>query len=287
MRTRHDFPIAWRLAAAFTSILLVMLALGAFVSVAYQRSERAQQEFTARYLPLSDAAGRLERDMLYAGIGVRAYLLSPGAESREAALKSVEAARESLMRLAELARRSGEAAEYDALAPPVEGYIGVASGLLNGVEGEDAAAIEKQIGASRERALAGVRSFDARQDRKVAAAVDAMERARRQVAQALGIAFVAVVAILLFVGFYTFRAIQRPTAELVGIAHAMRSGDWKPALEWSPLAVAARGERPNPRSELARIAHAFGSAALALDRRETRLRADARVAAATASSLRL
>ncbi|HET9580841.1 MAG TPA: GAF domain-containing sensor histidine kinase [Usitatibacter sp.] len=286
MRTRHDFPVAWRLGAAFALVCLVMAVLGAFVFVTQERSARAEQEFTTWQIPLSDAATRLESAILYVGIGVRTYMLNPGEQTRTAAMASVQAAREALRRLGQLARASGEAREIEALAPPVEGYLDFSAGLLDGVEGEDAAAVERQLSSARERALAGVRQFDAAQDRKLQEGVEALERERTGVARALALAFALVLGILLFVGFYTFRAIQRPTAELVRIARAMQAGDWKPALEWSPEVVAARGDRPNPRSELARIAHAFGSAAVALDRREARLRGDARVAAATASSLR-
>ena len=284
MRTRHDLPIAWRLGAGFAAVVLVMIAFGAFMIGSYQRSDRIQREFTMQHLPLDDAMDLLEPTVLYVGIGVRAFMLQPDAATRRAADERIANAEAALQRTQAAADSARDREAVARVAPGIAAFLALSRNIVSGAAPADGGT-ETRLATVREAALAPVHELVQAQRSQRAQVIASMERNRNRLAWAGVVAFVLVLAILAFVGFYTLRSIQRPTRELVRIASAMRAGDWKPALEWSPDAVAARGDRPNPRSELARIAHAFGTAAVALDRREARLRADGRVAAATASSL--
>jgi signal transduction histidine kinase len=286
MRTRHDLPIGWRLGVGFAAIFVVMAVLGLLVLFAHGRSERAQREYATRHVPLADAAGALERTLLQASVGLRTYLFSRVPAARDEALERVAQARRALDQLESLASAGELRDELPPMRAPVEGYLGLAASFLQGTDGEDAVATERQLTEARERALGAVRQFDAIEAAHRDSALQAMEQSREDVSRALMVALALVAGILLFVGFQAMRSITRPTRDLVRIATALQEGEWKPALEWSPEAVAARGDKPHPRSELARIARAFGAAAATLDRREARLRADARVASVAASTLR-
>src|SRR5690606_26657304 len=119
------------------------------------------------------------------------------------------------------------------------------------------------------------------QQAKEAKALEAIQTARSQYTQALGIAGLLALLLVITTGAVTARSIQRPARDLVRIAGALQAGDWRPALRWVPDSVATRF----PRDEMRRIAQAFGTAAAALEAREQRLRADRAIAGATASSL--
>src|SRR5690606_8342221 len=88
---------------------------------------------------------------------------------------------------------------------------------------------------------------------------------------------------LVLLGWLITESIRRPARELVEIATALRKGNWTPAL--ALVDPEREGNGNGETSEMARIAHAFGFAAVALEQREQRLAADRHVARATAASL--
>src|SRR5690606_22037146 len=108
---------------------------------------------------------------------------------------------------------------------------------------------------------------------------------RERIELALLLMFVIGLAAAALVTIATIRSIRRPTRDLLHIARSLEHGDWQPAREWAEVESTLYANARDSRNELLQIAHAFGSAGIALEARDKQLRSTASISAATASSL--
>lgn len=280
-----DWTIARRLGVGFAIIAIVLIVLLAAVWRWNEQSARAQAEYTQRVAPFGQATQDLDRRVLGLAIGVRSYLLSPGPEALQRFQANVEAVASGLERVTALTTDAEDAAIARELAPQVRAYVGDASRLVSEV-GMGASQIE-----GRERALTEVRGtveatltrLAQRYDVRTTAAIAEMELARTRSARGMVVAAALSLLMLCIVAFATVRAISQPARDLVGAAAALEQGDPLPALALRDETLARHGGEPQ--SEMPRLALSFASAAKAIDRRESRLRADGAVAVAAGSSL--
>jgi signal transduction histidine kinase/ActR/RegA family two-component response regulator len=281
MKPSFDPSIGERLALGFGLLLLSLAVLVGLVFKWHGGSAEAQRTFTRRIAPLAAGADGLERTLLYVGIGLRAHLLNPDADSLRRYDERVDAARSALRALGNLPKEVDGEASYTALASLTERYLRSANVIVERrADGPIDAATEGKLGRERESALAAVRGFADLQERKVREALSVMEVARENVTGGMMVA--SVLAALFFFAFAYFitQSVRRPVRGLLSAARELENGNWQPVLAWAPAA----GSRP-ARTEMLQLARAFGAAAVALERREQRLRADGRVAAAAAASM--
>jgi signal transduction histidine kinase len=241
----------------------------------------AQEAFTGRIAPLSDAADRLERRLLTLAIGARTYLLDPDAEAMRRSEGEIEAADAALQRLGEIPKEPDGVAAFEQLRPQVEAYLVDISRMLR--RGQAGDGTQAGLAVVRERTLGELQAFSRLQRAKTRATLEAMKEARTRASE--GTALAVALALILFgvLAAFTVRSIRNPARELVEVAEALEQGNWQPALAWAPQR--GRADARPVRDEMLKLAHAFGAAAAALERREQRLRADRHVASATGSSL--
>ncbi len=285
--TRADLSIAHRLSIGFGLFLLLLATVLGVVFTLQARSDAAHETFIQRIEPARETAQDVERSLMLLGLHARGYLLTGTSITFERYRAGLALLRRHIDAMQSGAADPGDREAVRAMAPLLEEYLQQVNGAVEdarqGVRADDT---ETRLSAARDAAIAAVRRFAELQETREAAALSTMSDTRRDVAR--GLLFVSVTSALGFFGlaWATARTIQRPATQLLGIADAMRGGDLKPALEWSPAGTRARAlaSRP-PRSEMTRLALAFGAAADSLERRHQRLRADAMVTAAIGHSL--
>ncbi|MDP3154773.1 MAG: ATP-binding protein [Archangium sp.] len=272
MKPARDASIAQRLALGFTLIFVVMAGLGAAIARWTLHSTHGQEQLMTRVAPLGDAVGQLEARLLEVAIGVRAHLFNPTPERQRQHTLNVEEARQALLRLNSLPMDADVEAQVMTLRPQASSYLEDANRLVH--DADPSAVVEKEsaLVASLERMLETLQTLGKLQRQKRTQTWEAMEAARRQAVEG------TLVGVL--VAVFTVRSIRGPARDLVALSELMEKGDWKPALAW-----ASNGSERAKHDEMLKLGHAFGSAAVALERREQRLRADGKVAAATGSSL--
>ncbi len=284
MNARLDWSVGQRLGLGFAAIAAVLAVFAVMLYKWQGASEDAQRAFVDRIAPRAEAAARLERSLLAVGIDVRSYLIAPDDARRDDALASIEQTRRTLRTLGAAARDEDESRAWAGLEQAVEDYLARASDAVNAVSAlRNAAMLERGVENARHTADEHLHALQQLLGAKSMAAVGAMNNARAKVSGGMATAFMLVLAAFAVLAFFTIESIRRPTRALLRAASEMERGQWKPALRLSAQAWEARGEVVPKRNEVARIGLALGSAAQALEQRELRLRADARIAAATSS----
>jgi len=274
--------IARRMIIGFGALLVLLGALLGSIYVWHQDSVQAQRRFSTFSRPLTDAAYTLEHRILQVGIALRAYMLTPDTRRLTRFESSVAEARELMRELAAMPMNDGDRTLLSELSPVMEDYLAATTGIVerrrNGLVDIDA---EAHVQAMRESLIALTEQFVVRQMANTDGAIAEMIAAQRRVQR--GLITTGLLSLLCFVvlAWLITQSVRRPARELVEIATALKNGDWKPALA---LGESARsGELAD--NEMARIGHAFGIAAIALEQREQRLAADRQVARASATSL--
>ena len=278
-----DLSVGQRLAIGFALLLVLLAGLFILVLTLQQRSISAQATFVDRIAPRREAAQRTEVALLRVGVAARAYLLTHDPAHRQQFDRSVSAARAALDRLTATPKDADDASLFATLQPRTIEYLGAAESAVRTSRSRGfTAADDAALSARRERALGSVQAFFELQHRKAAAVVDDMAAVRSGVTRSLVAASVVGVVLFTLLAAATIQSVRQPARELLRIAGALEAGNAGPALVYAPTA----GETPRPvRSEMKKLARAFGSAARALERRADRLKADGRVAGAAASSL--
>lgn len=279
MKSARDWSIAQRLGLGFALIFVVMAGLGAAIAQWAAHSTQGQQQLITKVAPLGDALARLEARLLTVAVGARANIFDPTPERKRQHSEDVEAARQVLLELGNLPMDPDVEAQVIKLRPQADSNLDEAVRLVNNSDLSTNVASEHALTQSRQRMLQTLRALGELQREKRSQTWASIEAARQE---AVEVTVVGVpLAMLLFVlaAVFTVRSIRDPARNLVEIAELMEKGDWKPALAW------AAGSERSKNDEMLKLGHAFGSAAVALERREQRLRADGQVAAATGSSL--
>ena len=279
MKAQRNWSIGERLGAGFAALLVVLGAFIVAVFVWLGQSERAQTALTEEVLPRVARADRLERALLEAGIAARAYLY----ERTEAHLADFE---RSAGRLRDAARHLGAAEldapsrrRYEELEGLVEAYLRESAALVRAPQ----AGAQAALTSLRDGIVAGVGAFSAAERSMGDAALAELAGNRGKIVNSLLTGSLLTLLLFGVVGYLTTQSVRRPVHALLGVAGALARGDWKPALDLAPAAgTPANGE---VRDEMRRLGHALGAAAGALEVREQRLRADARISAAVGSTL--
>jgi CHASE3 domain sensor protein len=279
-----DWSIGERLAAGFG---LVLAALALFAGVAFhwqQASAQAEANYSQRIRVRSEAASALERAILHVGSAVRAYLLEPGGQGDGPSAASIQEARRSLRALAAAPKDSDGEDLFQVARPTIDRYLEAADAVVREHSGGDPRSADARLAQLRGEAITPLQSYADLQRDKARLAIAEMDASREKVARGLVLTFVVVAILLVAFGLAIAASIRDPARRLTRIAREVQEGHWEPALQLAPSAAAARGESLRPHDELASIGLAFGAAAQALERREQRLRADARWARCTGAT---
>jgi len=264
--------------------LLIAIGLMASVFVRHEESVRAQTAYIERIVPLRDRMEAYERSMVRTVMAVRTAVLEPTKQQIALYRSQADTTRNLLDQLAREPLEPSDRELMDRIVTASQAYLRTADEAVaraasgSFVAGDDLALTRRHL------ALAGyLEQFSAHQATQAQAAVYAMATARDRLRDSLLLAFALATTVLLAFAWLTTRSITRPTRRLLRTADALERGDWQPAL-----ALAREPDAPQdqpPRDEMRQIANAFGSAALALESREQRLRAESRVAKSVSSTL--
>lgn len=278
-----DLSMAQRLGIGFGAVLLVVTLAIALMLAWHRDSVRAESNYTNRIAPQIERVGALERAVFRLAVDLRSLALNPDEGRLDTFRMSAATVREAATSLGAADLDTGARTLYVPLAAATDEYLRFADGIVargvqQGVTVED----EAQLTGRRETLFTALRALEAEQERQGSAALEEIARVRTRTSQGL-VLMVVVTALMLFViARFTTRSVSGPTQALLRTANALIAGDWRPALA---LGAPGGGTEPEPRDELKRLASAFGSAAVALERREQRLKADGDVAKAVGGTL--
>lgn len=284
MNRLRNIGIIDRLVIGFALMLLILAGALGVTQYLFDESAMVQQEVTERVLPQSEAAQQLEQAILYVGIGVRGYLLVGGAQLRDQYSDNARTARERLVQLHGLTRSEARRALLARTDSATRAYLAVADSLVNTSVRFDSD-VELALRERRELALVPLREFIAQQRESQRVAMENLAASRNSVQQGLVLALLGGVALAIIIAVVTSESVRSPTRELLRVADALRKGDWEPARQLVRDTDPEDGEDTPTRNELVRIGRAFGTAGIALERRDRRLRSTNTVCTATASSL--
>jgi signal transduction histidine kinase/ActR/RegA family two-component response regulator/CHASE3 domain sensor protein len=284
MTSTRNWSIGRRLAAGFGLLLgvLGMLLVAVFAWLA--DNEAAHSHYVDQVLPRIARADLLDRAVLETGMAARNWLIEPTESRRSQFEQSAAKMRDALSRLGEMTEPGESRARYEKLQPAVERYAGEVSRVATERPAADTQLIDlRAIGALRETARTDLRELLEAEQRAGAEALAQLAANRAAVLRSLWIGGLLAVLSLLVIGYFTAQSIRRPTQALLGVASGLQRGDWKPAL-----GLARRSDEGlSSANEMLQLSDAFGAAALVLEQRERRLRADGAIASAVASTLDL
>ncbi len=278
-----DLSIGQRLALGFGLVMAVVAVMMVVFLQWHASAAEAQSAYADRIGPLRDRAHALERHIYSVGIAMRSALLDPTPVRTERFSESVGEARTALAALGDAQMEADGRALYHRIEPMAQLYVRTAEDLVNRAGGEIDIADERNIAELRERLLSELGRFAGLQESKAAAALDRIAQIGQRTSRGLVTLVISAGLILTLLAWLTARSISRPTERLLNTVSALREGNWKPALALAP--AADDRALASPRDEMRQLGYAFGTAALALEHREQRLRADSLVAQAVASSL--
>ncbi len=266
---RSRWSIGQRLGAGFAMLLLVLGTLAALTAWQLAQNDRAGEAVEAA-IARTQRLDALERSLLLFAVGTRDAVQEPTPEQL-GALAAAE------RRLDNAVRGVEAGAIAPGLTPLVTDYMAAARAAVAAGD-----LVRPRLVTIREAVLARTQAALREHDGVVASALQHMQANRRASRAVLLGGAAATTLLLLVIAFLTVRSVRVPARQLVGVATALRSGDWNPALA---LARGAGAHGFAPANEIAQIGHAFGAAALALELREQRLAAHAAVAHGAGASL--
>jgi signal transduction histidine kinase/CheY-like chemotaxis protein len=284
MRRMPDLTIGQRLAVGFGLYLaLLAVVLSAFFAW-HAAGARAQDEYAGRIAPLRDSLHMAERRIYAVAITARSAVIEPAPERIADFERSVTDARSAIDALGEQMKAVDGSTVHLRIRDLAGAYLQTAAELV-ALARDDAAgrADEVRLVRARGQLLTAMQEYARAQSDAANAALAAMATTREQTTRGLIALSLFTGVLVVLLGWFTSRAIARPTQSLLRTVASLEDGDWRPALALAPAAV-AQGAAP-VRNEMRRLSNAFGSAAVALESREQRMRADGSVARAVASHL--
>jgi signal transduction histidine kinase len=263
-----NLSIGTRLAIGFGLLFVIIAAFTGAVFVWHTRSAEAQREYLEHIAPITLRADSLERTLLYVGIGMRSYLLVPD-PGRLANFNRYAADADAAVHALQRAEEPETRAIVDQIASEAQPYIEEATRLVaKRRDGPLLPQEEEHIVELRERGLATVHRFMDEQRTRTERALADMARARDSVTQMIVALAIIGALVCLLIAWVTTQSIRRPTQRLVDVAGALERGDWAPALGLA----GAHASDASERSEMRKLAGAFGAAARALADRDRELR---------------
>jgi signal transduction histidine kinase/CheY-like chemotaxis protein len=278
-----DLSMAQRLGIGFAAVLIVVMLAISLVLSWHRDSVRAESAYTDRIAPLLERVGALERAVFGVAVELRSAALNPDEGRVDTVRASAAAVRDAAASLGNSQLDSDTRALYVPLAAATDAYLQlvegiVARGLQQGVTAED----ETELNSRRATLFTTLRTLGAQQEQAAATALEEIARVRARTSEGLVVTVAVLALMLLLIARTTTRSVSVPTQKLLHMANALMAGDWRPALA---LGAADGNAVAEQRDELKRLASAFGSAAVALERREQRMTADGDVAKAVAGTL--
>lgn len=284
MKVVPDWSVGQRLATGFGLFMLVVAGMLIVFMRWYATSEAAHSAYAERIAPLRDHVHGVERKIYQVGIAFRSVWLAPSTDRVDAFSQSASEARAALEALRDSPMEADGRDLYFRMASAAHAYVQVAEGLVQqALTGNVDTNDERRIAEMREALMGDLGQFAVLQEIKAAAALQQIADVRRQTSRGLIFSAVITGVILSLLAWVTARSISQPTRRLLRTVSALREGNWKPALALAPTGAGATF--PEVRDEMRQLGYAFGSAALALEQREQRLRADGLISQAVASSL--
>lgn len=269
MNDTSRWSIAQRLGAGFTVLLLVLASFVGLIAWQLTQNERASKALDVVIAQI-ERIDDFESAVLQLAVSTRDVL-------RERTQQHQDAFATAERRLEVTTGILDEGVIHDTLAPLAIQYANASRAAVTrgDVEPQDLAMIRQAL-------LARSHGLVEQHDTVRISALDLMRSNRDAAVLALIIGAAAMVALFIVVAYVTTRSVSLPARHLVAVAAALRSGDWRPALN---LGKEFAGRGVPSANEMAQIGHAFGTAALALDVREQRIEAHAAIAKASGASL--
>jgi signal transduction histidine kinase/ActR/RegA family two-component response regulator/HAMP domain-containing protein len=279
-----DLAIGQKLALGFGLYLVLLTAALSTFFAWHAAGTAAQADYAGRIAPLRDALHEAERAIYMVGISARSAVIEPAPERNVEFERRVSEARYAIDLLGEQSMSTANGATYRQIRDRASSYLRtVAEMVALASEGPVSRSDEIPVDRARNLIVGSLHAYARTQAGESDAALAAIAATRERTTRGLVALSVFTALLVVLLGWFTSRAIARPTQSLLRTVAALESGDWTPALS---LAPAARTGRAAPiRNEMRRLSNAFGSAAKALESREQRLRADGGVAQAVASHL--
>jgi signal transduction histidine kinase len=277
-----DLSIGQRLAVGFGLFMAVVAMMLVVFLRWHAEGAAAHTAYADRIAPLTTQMHDVERRIYAVSIALRSVLLEPSQDRMQRFFQNVSSARVSLDALGASRMEPDGRELYERISAFAHQYVQTAEELVRRrTGGQIELADEQRIAELRETLLSEIQHFVALQDEKAALALQRIADIRDRTSRGLVVLVICTGLVLTFLAWLTARSISRPTQQLLRTVSALREGNWKPALKLAPNGASG----PEFRDEMRQIGQAFGTAALALERREQRLRADGLVAQAVASSL--
>jgi signal transduction histidine kinase/CheY-like chemotaxis protein/HAMP domain-containing protein len=272
--------IGQRVTLGAAVLVLPLLVLIALALLWQEESSRLHHRLNAVIAPRAEASLELERRVFAVGVALRTLLLDPSAEPQAEFRAAVRAAREGREALAALPEPEG-ADGFARISQELDSYLELADQLAKARGGPSEAERDRDLAAQRGNLLPQLHDFSALQETKRLALRGELEALQEKSSR--GLVTGSLVILLAFLGLaYAMAAfVRRPARELLDLARALEAGDFERAR---PFAGLGRATQPD---DLGEVARALGSSAIALQRRERRLLAEGRVAAAASASLEL
>ena len=291
MRT-PDLSIGQRLWLGFFAIL-VLIVLQLCVSLAlFGRIDRLEEEKARRILPRQRAAGALQTALMDQAVAARSYAFGREVRHLHAYRTAHQEGQAALQALGRLSTEGTGERVYRALIPALAQYDAAAERFLDLVRARatpDALAdASAEMGSLRIDALHTLQQYAEEQARDHDAAQAHIRRAQRDMTRALFV----LGAVLLTAGgitaLVTTRTVRGPARRLVDATRALEMRDHaQPAAFWQPGPSDTPDKGAASRDELRELMRAFGRMARALELREGRLAAEARVSAALSNGIDL
>jgi signal transduction histidine kinase/CheY-like chemotaxis protein len=263
------WSIAQRLGVGFALLLLVLASFVGLIAWQLAQNDQASKTVDAT-IGATQRIDEFENAVLQLAVSTRDAM-------REQTPQHLEAFMLAQQRLDARAKALGENEGGPELAALAAQYISASQKAVPNAGSEGAGLPNlRQTLLDRARAVAELQ--DAAGDQ----ALERMRNNRQAAAITLFAGALLTVVLFLVIAYLTTRSVSVPARELVGIAAAMRAGNWRPAQRLGE--EEAEREAPSA-NEMAQIGRAFGTAATALELREQRLEAHAAIAQASGASL--
>jgi signal transduction histidine kinase/ActR/RegA family two-component response regulator/HAMP domain-containing protein len=279
-----DLTIGQKLGIGFGLYLLLLAGVLSTFFAWHAAGAAAQQDYAKRIVPLRDSLNAAERGIYAVAINARSVVIDPGAERTADFERSVADARSAIEALGEHSRVADIGADYRQIRERAVSYLQAAVDVVERANEEAfGRADEIRLVRARSLLLDDMHEFARAQAAAAAASLAAIAENRDRTTRGLLALSLFTGLLVVLLGWFTRRAIARPTQSLLRTVSALEAGDWKPALSLAPAAGAPAAAPV--RDEMRRLSNAFGSAAAALESREQRMRADGAVARSVASHL--
>ncbi|HEX7707258.1 MAG TPA: GAF domain-containing protein, partial [Thermoanaerobaculia bacterium] len=285
MTRRWDMSIGQRLYAGSGVIAVLIAILSVMMIVSVTRVRELQREQAEVFAPRAAAAAELEIAIYQQAVAFRNYVITLAPSELEEFRRAEQQVDLQMRSLASFPKGNEGQALFDDMVPiaselrrAFESFLVLARA---GADRDTLRQSEREIAAIRNRLLDGVRRFETLKSSQNEAATQEISAAIATLRNTVIIVTLLMIVALSVKSVIVGRSVREPAAKLVAAAESLRAGDFEPALELEK----DRSPAGAFRDELREAASIFGRMAAALQRREERLAAHARLSEVLSSSL--